>query len=85
MFSFQKLSLTPLLIGRLQFAALISSCKVVTALWNYFILCSYFWIFVEGLYLHNAIYFNIFVEPKVSPYAFIGWGTFTILLHARKM
>ncbi|KHN79030.1 Parathyroid hormone/parathyroid hormone-related peptide receptor [Toxocara canis] len=50
------------------------SCKFITALWNYLIISSYFWIFVEGLYLHNIVYWNIFKEPSVWPYAITAWG-----------
>uniref|UniRef100_A0A0N5A9A9 G_PROTEIN_RECEP_F2_4 domain-containing protein n=1 Tax=Syphacia muris TaxID=451379 RepID=A0A0N5A9A9_9BILA len=49
-------------------------CRTVTTIWNYFLLCSYFWIFVEGLYLHNVIYVSIFREPRVWPFALLGWG-----------
>lgn len=52
------------------------SCKLITASWNYLIVSSYFWIFVEGFYLHNIIYWNIFKEPSVWPYAAIAWGKF---------
>ena len=54
----------------------LTRCRVITTIWNYFLLTSYFWIFVEGLYLHNIIYITVFREPNVWPFALLGWGMF---------
>jgi len=47
--------------------------KLFSALWNYSIIASYGWVFIEGLYLHNSIYFNVFKESKPIFYILGGW------------
>uniref|UniRef100_A0AC35FYK7 Secretin receptor n=1 Tax=Panagrolaimus sp. PS1159 TaxID=55785 RepID=A0AC35FYK7_9BILA len=49
--------------------------KLFILAWNYSIITSYFWVFIEGLYLHNSIYFYVFHESSTIPYVLIGWVT----------
>nr|AKC34089.1 parathyroid hormone receptor-like protein bf98B [Branchiostoma floridae] len=50
-------------------------CKVVQTIFMYFMATNYFWILVEGLYLHNLIFFSVFTERKVLKwFVAIGWG-----------
>ncbi|RWS27780.1 secretin receptor-like protein, partial [Leptotrombidium deliense] len=37
-------------------------CKMFTVVWQYSLLANYNWILMEGLYLHNLIFFNIFTD-----------------------
>uniref|UniRef100_A0A914UV08 G-protein coupled receptors family 2 profile 2 domain-containing protein n=1 Tax=Plectus sambesii TaxID=2011161 RepID=A0A914UV08_9BILA len=50
-------------------------CKSFALLWNFAIISNYFWILVEGLYLHNIIYFSVFQETRITFYVIFGWGT----------
>uniref|UniRef100_A0AC34RET1 Uncharacterized protein n=1 Tax=Panagrolaimus sp. JU765 TaxID=591449 RepID=A0AC34RET1_9BILA len=47
--------------------------KLFAVVWNYSILASYGWVFIEGLYLHNSIYFNVFQESRPIQYIVGGW------------
>ncbi|XP_076397131.1 parathyroid hormone/parathyroid hormone-related peptide receptor isoform X4 [Megachile rotundata] len=51
-------------------------CKVFTSFWQYFILANYFWILMEGLYLHNLVFFALFtdVNSSIAAYVCLGWG-----------
>ncbi|KAI8515392.1 vasoactive intestinal polypeptide receptor [Branchiostoma belcheri] len=48
-------------------------CKVVQTIFMYFMATNYFWILVEGLYLHNLIFVSVFSERKFF-YGFIAIG-----------
>lgn len=50
-------------------------CKLLVLLNNFALEATYFWLLIEGLYLHNAIFYSIFRETKVWLYAAAGWGT----------
>ena len=55
------------------------SCKIFTAVWQYSLLANYNWILMEGLYLHNVIFFNIFNDnSNIIPYICLGWGMATL-------
>ncbi|XP_075585017.1 uncharacterized protein LOC124495060 isoform X2 [Dermatophagoides farinae] len=50
------------------------ACKVFTTIWQYSLLANYNWIFMEGLYLHNVIFLNIFNDnSNIIPYVILGW------------
>ncbi|XP_075680754.1 uncharacterized protein LOC113799705 isoform X2 [Dermatophagoides pteronyssinus] len=50
------------------------ACKVFTTIWQYSLLANYNWIFMEGLYLHNVIFLNIFNDnSNIIPYIILGW------------
>ncbi|XP_076756933.1 secretin receptor isoform X1 [Xylocopa sonorina] len=51
-------------------------CKTFTSFWQYFILANYFWILMEGLYLHNLIFLALFtdVNSSIAGYVCLGWG-----------
>ncbi|GFO25909.1 parathyroid hormone/parathyroid hormone-related peptide receptor [Plakobranchus ocellatus] len=51
-------------------------CKLLNTLWIYALMANYFWIFVEGLYLHTLIFFDVFSPSKrfFKLYFAIGWA-----------
>ncbi|CAK9818116.1 Parathyroid hormone/parathyroid hormone-related peptide receptor [Anthophora plagiata] len=51
-------------------------CKVFISFWQYFILANYFWILMEGLYLHNLVFLALFtdVNSSIAGYVCLGWG-----------
>ncbi|XP_032424707.1 parathyroid hormone 2 receptor [Xiphophorus hellerii] len=50
-------------------------CKVTVLLFIYFLATNYFWILVEGLYLHSLIFMAFRSDSKyLWGFIFIGWG-----------
>ncbi|KAM6452938.1 parathyroid hormone/parathyroid hormone-related peptide receptor [Liasis olivaceus] len=50
-------------------------CKVAVTLFLYFLATSYYWILVEGLYLHSLIFMAFFSEKKyLWGFTLFGWG-----------
>lgn len=51
-------------------------CKMFTSFWQYFILANYFWILMEGLYLHNLVFLALFtdINSSIAVYICLGWG-----------
>lgn len=50
-------------------------CKVTVLLFIYFLATNYFWILVEGLYLHSLIFMAFGSDSKyLWAFIFIGWG-----------
>nr|CAD7197658.1 unnamed protein product [Timema douglasi] len=50
-------------------------CKILTSLWQYFIMANYSWILMEGLYLHNLIFLALFSDTSsITIYVILGWG-----------
>ncbi|ODN02441.1 Secretin receptor [Orchesella cincta] len=50
-------------------------CKLVTSLWQYFLVANYTWILMEGLYLHNLIFLAPFSDSSaITAYVILGWG-----------
>ncbi|KAF7403940.1 hypothetical protein HZH68_006734 [Vespula germanica] len=52
------------------------NCKMFTSFWQYFILANYFWILMEGLYLHNLVFLALFTDANssIAVYVGLGWG-----------
>uniref|UniRef100_A0A8C6NT59 Parathyroid hormone/parathyroid hormone-related peptide receptor n=1 Tax=Nothobranchius furzeri TaxID=105023 RepID=A0A8C6NT59_NOTFU len=51
------------------------NCKVVVTLFMYFLATNYYWILVEGLYLHSLIFMTFFSDKKyLWGFTLIGWG-----------
>lgn len=54
-------------------------CKLVTSLWQYFIVANYTWILMEGLYLHNLIFMAPFSDSSsIMMYILLGWGKYSV-------
>ncbi|XP_024872610.1 parathyroid hormone 2 receptor-like isoform X2 [Temnothorax curvispinosus] len=50
-------------------------CKVITSLWQYFIVANYSWILMEGMYLHNLVFFALCTDTStIALYIVLGWG-----------
>uniref|UniRef100_A0A668UWS1 Gastric inhibitory polypeptide receptor n=1 Tax=Oreochromis aureus TaxID=47969 RepID=A0A668UWS1_OREAU len=54
----------------------LSSCLVAQVLMHYCVGANYYWLLVEGLYLHNLLALMAFSENRFfGGYLLIGWGT----------
>ncbi|XP_078254516.1 corticotropin-releasing factor receptor 2 [Rhinoraja longicauda] len=49
-------------------------CRLVTTVYNYFVVTNFFWMFVEGCYLHTAIVMTYSTDKmRKWKFLFIGW------------
>ncbi|KAJ8369281.1 hypothetical protein SKAU_G00093090 [Synaphobranchus kaupii] len=54
----------------------LSGCRVAQVVMQYCVGANYFWLLVEGLYLHNLLVLMVFSENSYfSGYLIVGWGT----------
>ncbi|KPP66230.1 hypothetical protein Z043_115293 [Scleropages formosus] len=50
-------------------------CKITVLLFIYFLATNYYWILVEGLYLHSLIFMAFFSDTKyLWGFTLVGWG-----------
>ncbi|KAB1279123.1 Parathyroid hormone 2 receptor [Camelus dromedarius] len=50
-------------------------CKIAVVMFIYFLATNYYWILVEGLYLHSLIFVEFFSDTKyLWGFTLIGWG-----------
>ncbi|XP_012054603.1 PREDICTED: secretin receptor [Atta cephalotes] len=50
-------------------------CKIITSLWQYFIVANYSWTLMEGLYLHNLVFLPLCTDSStIFLYIVLGWG-----------
>lgn len=55
----------------------LSGCRVAQVLMQYCVGANYYWLLVEGLYLHNLLVLMVFSENSYfCGYLFIGWGRY---------
>lgn len=49
-------------------------CRLMTTIYNYFVVTNFFWMFVEGCYLHTAIVMTYSTDKlRKWVFLFIGW------------
>ncbi|CDQ92155.1 unnamed protein product, partial [Oncorhynchus mykiss] len=60
-------------------------CKVSLVMFNYFIMANFFWLLVEGLYLHTLLLVT-YAYTHLAVYLTIGWGknTHTLCNHGHE-
>lgn len=68
-------------LGNFTFAFLSLSfqleCQVLHVILQYFLVCNYFWMFCEGLYLHTILVFAFVDKQSIMKSLYlIGWGKY---------
>ncbi|XP_030628045.1 parathyroid hormone 2 receptor [Chanos chanos] len=75
--SFKTISVVPL--DKYQYVG----CKITVLLFIYFLATNYYWILVEGLYLHSLIFMAFFSDAKyLWGFTMIGWGVPALFVSA---
>uniref|UniRef100_A0A8C4S8W2 Parathyroid hormone/parathyroid hormone-related peptide receptor n=1 Tax=Erpetoichthys calabaricus TaxID=27687 RepID=A0A8C4S8W2_ERPCA len=60
-----------------------AGCKVAVTFFLYFLATNYYWILVEGLYLHSLIFMTFFSDRKyLWGFTLIGWGVPAVFVTA---
>ena len=55
-----------------------TGCRVAQVLMQYCVGANYYWLLVEGLYLHSLLVMAVFSDSRYFyGYLIIGWGTHT--------
>lgn len=50
-------------------------CKAIVSAWHYFIVSNYMMVLMEGVYLHNLMFLNLFSDnTRITVYYAMGWG-----------
>lgn len=50
-------------------------CKFITTARQYFIMANSFMVLMEGVYLHNLMFLNLFSDhSRITIYYSLGWG-----------
>lgn len=50
-------------------------CKAIVSAWHYFIVSNYMMVLMEGVYLHNLMFLNLFSDnTRITVYYVMGWG-----------
>ncbi|XP_064188744.1 vasoactive intestinal polypeptide receptor 2-like [Anguilla rostrata] len=57
-------------------------CKACLVIFNYFVMANFFWLLVEGLYLHTLLMVIFSKNRHFLIYLLIGWGIPTVFLIA---
>ncbi|XP_078478467.1 LOW QUALITY PROTEIN: vasoactive intestinal polypeptide receptor 2-like [Lampetra planeri] len=60
-------------------------CKASLVIFQYFIMANFFWLLVEGLYLHTLLVVIFSENRHFVVYMFIGWGFPTVFVFAWAM
>ncbi|KAM3866104.1 vasoactive intestinal polypeptide receptor 2-like [Diretmus argenteus] len=60
-------------------------CKASLVFFHYFIMANFFWLLVEGLYLHTLLTAIFFENRRFIVYLLIGWGIPTVFVSAWAM
>lgn len=58
-----------------QYSLFQTACRITHIIAQFFVLCNYFWMLSEGLYLHTVIVVAVFSENhNLLLYYIVGWG-----------
>ncbi|KAJ8336602.1 hypothetical protein SKAU_G00378220 [Synaphobranchus kaupii] len=60
-------------------------CKASLVIFHYFIMANFFWLLVEGLYLHTLLVVMFSENRRFTVYLLIGWGFPTVFVFAWTM
>jgi len=56
-------------------------CKLLVSLFNYLLVTNFFWMLVEGLYLHTVIVWTFSADRlHCRHYAALGWGESSLFI-----